>query len=287
MTVVIDALKMCETHRAIQRDRVKKIEEELGYKPKFVIMNASDDPANARYIKGKVRDGEDAGLDVEVVKFDKACVYGDVRMGLESCQAHNIPVILQSPTFNHIPCKALTALIPPHLDADGFNIENLGEMFEGEPSAIMPATPKGVMHLLDYHNVNIEGKVALVVGRSTHVGKSMASILINEGATVISANSKTKDLDSLVRQADIVISCVGKPGLIKAKDIKKGAIVIGVGFSYNEEGKQILDFDVDEVVADGKALMVSKRINCTGKATINALIDNVIQLYEDMLFDNN
>lgn len=286
MTVIIDAIKMCEEHRALQRTRVKRIEEELGCKPEFAIVNASDDPANARYIKGKVKDGEDAGLKVDVFKFEKDCTYGDVRMNMETHIMCNTPLILQSPTFDHIPCKALTALIPPNVDADGFNIENLGEMFSGEPSAITPATPKGVMHLLEFHNVDIEGKVALVVGRSTHVGKAMSAMLINKGATVICANSKTKDLDALVRQADILISCVGKPGLIKAKDIKKGAVVIGVGFSYNAEGKQILDFDVNEVVADGKALMVSNRIKCTGKATINALIDNVIQLYEDMLFDN-
>ena len=107
----------------------------------------------------------------------------------------------------------------------------------------------------------------------------MATMLINKGATTFVANSKTPNLDELVRQADIVISCVGKMDLIKAKDIKKDAVVIGVGFTYVGR-KQILDFSVEDVVADGKASLVSNRINCTGKATIDALIDNVIELYK-------
>ena len=104
-------------------------------------------------------------------------------------------------------------------------------------------------------------------------------MLMNRGATLINANSKTKDLDSLVKMADIVISCVGRPNLIGASDIKEDAVVIGVGFTYIN-GKQILDFDVDEIVSLGKANLVSNRINCTGKATINSLIDNVIELYK-------
>ena len=96
---------------------------------------------------------------------------------------------------------------------------------------------------------------------------------------IINANSKTKDLSSLVKIADIVISCVGRQNLINAQDIKEDAIVIGVGFTYIN-GKQILDFDVEEIVALGNAKFVSNRINCTGKATINSLIDNVVELYK-------
>ena len=126
-------------------------------------------------------------------------------------------------------------------------------------------------------------KIALVIGKSNHVGKPLCTMLMNRGATLINANSKTKDLSSLVKMADIIISCVGRQNLIKSEDIKEDAVVIGVGFTY-VNGKQILDFDVDEIVALGKAKFVSNRINCTGKATINSLIDNVIELYK-MNFD--
>ena len=126
-------------------------------------------------------------------------------------------------------------------------------------------------------------KIVLVIGKSNHVGKPLCTMLMNRGATLINANSKTKDLSSLVKMADIIISCVGRQNLIKSEDIKEDAVVIGVGFTY-VNGKQILDFDVDEIVALGKAKFVSNRINCTGKATINSLIDNVIELYK-MNFD--
>ena len=136
-----------------------------------------------------------------------------------------------------------------------------------------------VISLLEYHNVDVQGKVALVIGKSNHVGKPLCSMLMNRGATLINANSKTKDLSELVKISDIIISCVGRQNLIDPKDIKEDAVVVGVGFTY-VNGKQILDFDVEEVVSLGKAKFVSNRINCTGKATINSLIDNVIELYK-------
>ena len=198
---------------------------------------------------------------------------------INKCNNEKIPVILQLPTFNHLDSNKLIKEISYSVDADGFAKEWIGEVNLGNDKIVSPATPKGVISLLDQYNVNIEGKVALVIGKSNHVGKPLCSMLMNRGATLINANSKTKDLSSLVKISDIIISCVGKQNLINEEDIKEGAVVIGVGFTYIN-GKQILDFDVDKVVELGKAKLVSNRINCTGKATINSLIDNVIQLYK-------
>ena len=171
------------------------------------------------------------------------------------------------------------------VDADGFAREWIGEINLGNDKKLAPATPKGVISLLIIKCKYIGDwrKIALVIGKSNHVGKPLCTMLMNRGATLINANSKTKDLSSLVKMADIIISCVGRQNLIKSEDIKEDAVVIGVGFTY-VNGKQILDFDVDEIVALGKAKFVSNRINCTGKATINSLIDNVIELYK-MNFD--
>ena len=279
MTTIIDALAMCEDKISIHQAETSKIESKINRKPEFIIINASNDEGNARYIKGKIKEGEKAGLKVEVVKFEEDCCNQDVLNIINRCNEEKIPVILQLPTFKHLDTENLMKAINYDVDADGFAREWIGEINLGNDKKIAPATPKGVISLLEYHNVDVQGKVALVIGKSNHVGKPLCSMLMNRGATLINANSKTKDLSELVKISDIIISCVGRQNLIDPKDIKEDAVVVGVGFTY-VNGKQILDFDVEEVVSLGKAKFVSNRINCTGKATINSLIDNVIELYK-------
>lgn len=279
MTVIIDALKMCENNIVNFKKEADKIEKAINKKPEFVIINASNSEANARYIKGKIAEGEKAGLKVTVIKFEENCTNADVLEVIYKCNKEKIPMILQLPIFDHLDKNLLISHIDPTVDADGFTKEWIGEVNLGNDKQVAPATPKGVMNLLDYHNVELKGKVALVIGKSNHVGKPLASMLMNRDATVLVANKDTKDLKSLIQMADIIVSCVGKLNLIKAEDLKQDVVLIGVGFTYVGK-KQILDFDLDEVVKSNKAFLVSNRINCTGKATINSLISNVIELYK-------
>lgn len=278
-TMVIDAIDMCEENIVSLIDEVKIIKEKIGRKPKFVIINASDNEANSRYIKGKIKEGEKAGLDVEVIKFERNCTNNDILSIINLCNRSKTPVILQLPTFEHLDSKKLINEIKHNVDADGFSREWIGEVNLGNDKLVAPATPKGVINILEYHKVELEGKNVLVIGKSNHVGKPLCSMLMNRGATVINANSKTKDLSSLVKISDVIISCVGKPNLINPKDVKEDSVLIGVGFTYIDR-KQVLDFDVDQIVRMNKARLVSNRINCTGKATINSLISNVVYLYK-------
>ena len=278
-TMVIDAIDMCEENIISLIDEVKIIKEKIGRKPKFVIINASDNEANSRYIKGKIKEGEKAGLDVEVIKFERNCTNNDVLSIINLCNRSKTPVILQLPTFEHLDSKKLIDEIKHNVDADGFSREWIGEVNLGNDKLVAPATPKGVINILEYHKVELEGKNVLVIGKSNHVGKPLCSMLMNRGATVINANSKTKDLSSLVKISDVIISCVGKPNLINPKDVKEDSVLIGVGFTYIDR-KQVLDFDVDQIARMNKARLVSNRINCTGKATINSLISNVVYLYK-------
>ena len=278
-TMVIDAIDMCEENIVSLIDEVKIIKEKIGRKPKFVIINASDNEANSRYIKGKIKEGEKAGLDVEVIKFERNCTNNDILSIINLCNRSKTPVILQLPTFEHLDSKKLIDEIKYNVDADGFSREWIGEVNLGNDKLVAPATPKGVINILEYHKVELEGKNVLVIGKSNHVGKPLCSMLMNRGATVINANSKTKDLSSLVKISDVIISCVGKPNLINPKDVKEDSVLIGVGFTYIDR-KQVLDFDVDQIVRMNKARLVSNRINCTGKATINSLISNVVYLYK-------
>ena len=278
-TMVIDAIDMCEENIISLIDEVKIIKEKIGRKPKFVIVNASDNEANSRYIKGKIKEGEKAGLDVEVIKFERNCTNNDILSIINLCNRSKTPVILQLPTFEHLDSNKLINEIKHNVDADGFSREWIGEVNLGNDKLVAPATPKGVINILEYHKVELEGKNVLVIGKSNHVGKPLCSMLMNRGATVINANSKTKDLSSLVKISDVIISCVGKPNLINPKDVKEDSVLIGVGFTYIDR-KQVLDFDVDQIVRMNKVRLVSNRINCTGKATINSLISNVVYLYK-------
>ena len=278
MTIVIDALGMCASRENLHKKEVEKLTEVLNEKPKFVIINASDDKGNERYIKGKMTEGTKIGLDVQCIKLHKGCTNNDVLDIIEECNIGNIPVILQLPTYDHLDAEFLIGSIKPHVDADCFSETMIGRSILDSNCTVAPATPKGVMELLNYHEVEIKGKVALVVGKSNHVGKPLCNMLMSKGATVISANSSTKDLSHWLKQADIIVSCVGKLNLIHSKDLKQECVLIGVGFTY-VNGKQILDFDLEEVKQSNIPSLVSNRINCTGKATIYALIDNVINLH--------
>lgn len=279
MTKIIESLDMCNYNKENQKKEVKKISSLLGHKPLFVIINASNDPGNARYIEGKVNEGENVYLEVHALKYEEDCTNEDILKVIEYCNQYKIPVILQLPTFKHLDTQMLLNAIDYSVDADCFHERWLGALMTGNDSKLAPATPKGVIKILEYNNIEIEGKNALVIGRSNHVGKPLSTMLLNRGATLTVATSKTKNLDELVSNSDIVISCVGKLDLFSPESIKEGSTVIGVGFTYVGR-KQILDFDMEKVVEIGKAHIVSNRINCTGKATINALIDNVIELYK-------
>ena len=283
MTKIIDAIEMCDKKILDFQKRCENIEKRIGFQPKFVIINASDNEANERYIKGKIKEGLRAGLEVQVTRFDKDCTNIDIIEVIEECRIDKIPVILQLPIYEHLDADIIMNHIDWTIDADGFTTEWIGKVNLGQDKQVAPATPKGVISLLEYHNVEIQGKNVLVIGSSNHVGKPLIPMILTRGGTIINANINTKNLPELVRISDIIISCVGKVDLINPDDIKDNAVLIGVGFTYVGR-KQILDFDIDKITEDGRANIVSNRINCTGKATIISLIENVIELY-DMNFE--
>lgn len=277
MVKIIDAIEMCEVKSNLLRSEVDKISKVV--EPKFIIINASDDEGNARYINNKVKEGRKIGLIPQVVKLDKDCTCTDILKIIAYCNDNRIPVILQLPVYQHLNVELLMNTIEWYVDADGFSREWIGQINLGFDKSVVPATSKGVMSLLEYHDVHIHGKNVLIIGSSNHVGKPMIPLILNRGGTVINANSSTNDLSSLVKISDIIISCVGKPNLICPHDVKDNAVLIGVGFTYIN-GKQILDFDIDDIVADGRAALVTNRINCTGKATVISLLENVVELYK-------
>jgi methylenetetrahydrofolate dehydrogenase (NADP+)/methenyltetrahydrofolate cyclohydrolase len=276
MSTIINATDVEMLFLLDLKHSIKEIEHCLRHKPKFIIINASDNEANKRSIKAKVKMAEQLGLEEIVIEYPEEVTNEEIIKQLNLCSDANIPVIVQLPMYKHLNKDKIFKYIYPWVDADGFSNKWIAKTYTSNITEVQPATPKGVMALLDYYEVDYEGKVALVIGRGKHTGQMIANMLINEGATVITANTHTKDLYKLTKEADIIISCVGKPNLFTNEDIKEGAIVIGVGFSY-VDGKQVQDFNELELT---KAKYVSSRLNCTGKMTVLALMDNIVNLYK-------
>ena len=251
-------------------------------KPKAVIIVASNDKASKIYVNNKVKTGEKLGIDVEVVKFDESTTEYAIEEFIHKLNDDDTVdgIMLQLPIYEHLSSYHLINQIYAGKDIDGLtNHSKL--MLERNKAIFMPCTPLGVISLLQVEGIKIEGKNVVVVGKGETAGAPMATTFRNKNATVTICHKSTprEELEFFIRHADIVVSCVGKQNLLEPEWFKEGSTVIGVGLSYDENGKQQLDFDVDKVVELGKAAYVSQRTNCTGKATVLGLMCNIIFSY--------
>lgn len=253
-----------------------------GRMPKVVILMASDDKPSERYVSNKIKMAEKFNIEAELVKFNENITNKDLEEIINELNNDESVdgVILQLPVYNHLDAKHLINQICPYKDVDGLTWYSKA-LLESNELKLMPCTPLGVKNLLLLEGVVIAGKNVVVVGKGETSGAPMATTFRNMNATVTVCHSKTsrKDLEFYVRHADIVISCVGKQNLLDAEWFKEGSIVVGVGFTYDENGKQQLDFNFDKVVELGKAKLVSQRTNCTGKATVISLLYNTVLAY--------
>ena len=253
-----------------------------GRMPKVVILMASDDKPSERYVSNKIKMAEKFNIEAELVKFNENVTNKDLEEIINELNNDESVdgVILQLPVYKHLDAKHLINQICPYKDVDGLTWYSKA-LLESNELKLMPCTPLGVKNLLLLEGVVIAGKNVVVVGKGETSGAPMATTFRNMKATVTVCHSKTsrKDLEFYVRHADIVISCVGKQNLLDAEWFKEGSIVVGVGFTYDENGKQQLDFNFDKVVELGKAKLVSQRTNCTGKATVISLLYNTVLAY--------
>ena len=280
MTKILNANELEKCSEELVKFTISKCKKERN--PKLVILVASDDKASEVYVRNKVKMGEKFGIDVVVEKFAMFVKDEEIKEVIEELNSDgNVDgVMLQLPVYEHLDSEYLINQICPYKDVDGLTFYNKAAL-EMDKAIHLPCTPEGVVSLLQLEGVEIEGKNVVIVGKGETAGAPMATTFRNEDATVTICHIKTsrKDLEFYVRHADIVVSCVGKRNVIEAEWFKEGSIAIGVGFTYDENGKQQLDFDVDKVVELAKAAMVSQRTNCTGKATVVSLMCNTTMAY--------
>jgi methylenetetrahydrofolate dehydrogenase (NADP+)/methenyltetrahydrofolate cyclohydrolase len=274
MTRIIDGKAIAQGLRAELAGRVAKLKAQ-GVTPGLAVVIVGDDPASKVYVRNKALACEAIGMHSEVHALPADTPQSQLMAFVQRLNAnadiHGI--LVQLPLPRHINSRAVIEAISPHKDVDGFHYQNVGSLVVGE-SAFYPCTPWGVMKMLEHEGVAIEGKHAVVVGRSTIVGKPMALMLLNAGATVTICHSKTRDLPAMTRQGDILVAAVGKARMITGDMVKPGAIVVDVGINRLPDGKLAGDVDYDAVAPI--ASMITPVPGGVGPMTIAMLLGNTV-----------
>ena len=225
----------------------------LGHPPRLSVVTATDDEASAWYVRSIASAAAKAGIGCEVEDLGARATADGIAAQLSALSADPTVagIILTTPLPGGARLAELAAAIDPAKDVDGANPVSLGRLMTGLP-AFAPATAEAVLRLLDHHHVELEGRHAVVVGRSAVVGKPVAHLLLDRNATVTIAHSRTRDLTAITRQADVLVVAVGRAGLIGPDHVTPGAAVIDVGTNATPDGG--LAGDVDPKVADVAAL---------------------------------
>ena len=246
-----------------------------GIEPGLAVVLVGEDPASEIYVRNKGLACEAIGIQSTTMKLP-----GDVEQDelLKIIDELNVNpaihgILVQLPLPRHINEDEVLLRILPEKDVDGFHILNAGKLFTGLPG-VKPCTPKGIHYMLKSTNVDLSGKHAVVIGRSNIVGKPIAMMLLEENCTVTICHSRTKDLPSLTRQADIVVVAIGKAGFLTADMVKEGAMVIDVGIN-RVDGKVVGDVDFDQV--QHVAGYITPVPGGVGKMTISMLMQNTLE----------
>lgn len=241
----------------------------------LTVILAGDDPASQIYVRNKQRACEEVGIFSKTIRLPQSVSKRELLQVIKeenddvSCNG----ILVQLPLPKDIPEELAINAISPQKDVDGFHPQNMGSLLTGFPSFV-PCTPAGILELINSTGVSIASKRCVVVGRSNIVGKPVSVLLLQQDATVTIAHSKTKDLEELTKQADILVVAVGKAGLINRDMVKPGAVVIDVGMNRKEDGSLCGDVDFNEVKQT--AGFITPVPGGVGPMTIAMLLKNTV-----------
>ena len=271
---IIDGAALARAKLIELKQRVAEIEAK-GVTPGLATVLVGDDPASKVYIRNKARSCAAAGVTSFHFDLPATASEQDVLDLIE--RLNNDPkvhgMIVQLPLPRHLNAQCVSQAIAYEKDVDGFSWHNLGALVENAPG-VAPCTPRATMATLAHARIRVEGKHAVVVGRSVIVGKPVALLLINAGATVTVCNSRTPDLGAVTRQADILVVATGRANLIQRDMVKPGAVVIDVGINRLHDGKLVGDVAFDEVKA--VAGWITPVPGGVGPMTVAMLVENTV-----------
>lgn len=263
--------------------RLKNEISTMEIKPHLAVLIVGDDPASHVYVRNKIKSCERLGIKSTHLELSTDTTQAELESKIIEMNndASINGILIQSPLPKHLDEEALTDLIDPRKDVDGFHPSNLGKIVQGRKNGMVPCTPAGVMEMLSWAEVELTGKKAVVIGRSFNVGMPQALLLSAKGAdaTVTIVHSRTKDAKSICKEADIVIAAVGSPEMVKQDWIKPGAVVIDVGINRVDDVSRDrgwrLAGDVDPSVSDVASLM-SPVPGGVGPMTVAMLMANTV-----------
>lgn len=275
MTIILDGKSLADKITQNLKNEVSKLDK----KPKLAVILVGDNPASEIYVRNKEKRAVEIGFESLVLPLPKDISEENLLEHIYILnEDENINAILiQLPLPAHLNKQRIMEAIEPIKDVDGFTSYNFGRLALGYKPYSYPCTPKGIIRLLDEYNIEIEGKNALVIGRSIIVGKPVSLLLQLRNATVTTAHSKTKNLKELASKADIIVSAVGKPRFITADYVKENAIIVDVGINRTENG---LCGDVDFVNVKEKTSFITPVPKGVGPMTIAMLMENTLELYK-------
>jgi methylenetetrahydrofolate dehydrogenase (NADP+)/methenyltetrahydrofolate cyclohydrolase len=275
---LLDGAAIAQQVYAQLKERIRLLHSR-GVQPGLAVIFVGDNSASRIYLKNKAQACQDIGVHSEILRFAADSTEEQIFATLQHLNANPRihGVLVQLPLPSHLNSERILQAIAPAKDVDGFNWVNLGAMVAGH-TLLAPCTPLGVMTMLDYARVSIEGRSAVVIGRSAIVGKPLALMLIARGATVSVCSSKTPDLRQYSLMADILVVAVGNPGLVDGSMIKPGAVVIDVGINRLPGGKLV--GDVDFASASHVASRITPVPGGVGRMTVAMLLENTVTAAE-------
>ena len=278
MANIIDGKALAEKLQAKLAEKTAKLKAETGQEPGLVVILVGDNPASQVYVRNKERSALAAGFRSEVVRLPESTTQEELLALIARYNQdpawHGI--LVQLPLPAHIDDEAVLLAIDPEKDVDGFHPTNMGRLWSGHPLMI-PSTPAGIMEMFREYKVDLEGKNAVVIGRSNIVGKPMAQLLLSKNATVTLTHSRTHHLAKIAKKADILVVAIGRGHFVTKDFVKEGAVVIDVGMNRDENGKLIGDVKFDEVAE--VASLITPVPKGVGPMTITMLMEQTYQAF--------
>ncbi|MBS6091026.1 MAG: bifunctional methylenetetrahydrofolate dehydrogenase/methenyltetrahydrofolate cyclohydrolase FolD [Staphylococcus warneri] len=271
---LLDGKQIAKDYRQGLKDQVEVLKSK-GYTPKLSVILVGNDGASQSYVRSKKKAAEKIGMISEIVHLSEDTSEEDVLSELERLNNDDSVsgILVQVPLPKQVSEQKVLEAINPEKDVDGFHPSNIGKLYIDEQTFV-PCTPLGIMEILKHADIDIEGKNAVVIGRSHIVGQPVSKLLLQQNATVTILHSRSKDMASFIKEADIVVSAVGKPELVTKDMVKEGAVIIDVGNTPDENGKLKGDVAFDEVKEVASA--ITPVPGGVGPLTITMVLNNTL-----------
>ncbi|MDX8344829.1 bifunctional methylenetetrahydrofolate dehydrogenase/methenyltetrahydrofolate cyclohydrolase FolD [Rossellomorea sp. YZS02] len=275
---IIDGKLIADHYREQLKDQITQLKQQ-DVTPGLAVVLVGDNHASHSYVRMKRKACSNLGIHSELYQYESNLTEEELltKIGELNEQDHIHGILVQLPLPEHINPITVIETISPSKDVDGFHPVSIGKMVTNQDT-FYSCTPLGIMKMLEYENIPVDGKHVVILGRSNIVGKPAGHLFLNRNATVTYCHSRTKDMSSYTKQADIIVSAVGKANLIGAEDIKPGVVVIDVGMNRDEEGKLCGDVNFAEVKE--KAGKITPVPGGVGPMTITMLLYNTVKSAE-------